>query len=66
MGPAPRDWTKSQIMEANLSLDATKNTRKFDGTLFQNWKHAMEILFEFKDIKHLSRQVNPFIRLIDY
>jgi hypothetical protein len=40
-------------MEATLTLDAIKHTRRFDGTLFQNWKHSMELMFEFKDLKDL-------------
>lgn len=49
-------------MDANLSLDAIKHTRRFDGTLFQNWKHSMEILFEFQDIKDLV-DVSQYKRL---
>jgi hypothetical protein len=40
-------------MELNLSLDAIRHIRKFDGTMFQNWKHSMEILFEFKEVKDI-------------
>jgi hypothetical protein len=40
-------------MEATLTLDAIKHTRRFDGTLFQNWKHSMELMFEFKDLKDM-------------
>ncbi len=25
--------------------------KRFDGTMFQNWKHGMELMFEFKDVK---------------
>jgi len=41
------------IMELNLSLDAIRHIRKFDGTKFQNWEHSMEILFEFKEVKDI-------------
>lgn len=48
-------------METNLSLDAIKHIRRFDGTLFQNWKHSMEIMFEFKDLKDIVEvRLNPF------
>ena len=40
-------------MEQILTLDAIKHTRRFDGTLFQNWKHSMELMFEFKELKDL-------------
>ena len=51
-GPSNPRWRKHlKAMELNLSLDAIKHTRRFDGTLFKNWKHSMEILFEFKDIR---------------
>ena len=40
-------------MDLNFSLDAIKHGKRFDGTLFQNWKHSMEIMFEFKDVKEI-------------
>jgi hypothetical protein len=45
-------------MEGNLTLDAIRHIKRFDGTLFQNWKHSMEIMFEFKDIKEIV-EVSP-------
>ena len=52
-------------MEQILTLDAIKHTRRFDGTLFQNWKHSMELMFEFKELKDLvdvsSAKINPTI-----
>ncbi len=40
-------------MEENLSLDAIRHIKRFDGTMFQNWKHGMELMFEFKDVKEI-------------
>ena len=40
-------------MKQTLTLNAIKQTRRFDGTLFQNWKHSMELMFEFKELKDL-------------
>lgn len=40
-------------MEENLSLDAIRHIKRFDGTMFQNWKHGMELMFEFKDVKDI-------------
>lgn len=53
-------------MEVNLSLDAIKHTRRFDGTLFQNWKHSMEIMFEFKDLKDIVEvRLNSYKKPLD-
>lgn len=57
-------------MEQTLTLDAIKHTRRFDGTLFQNWKHSMELMFEFKELKDLVDvnfvRTKIFFSLVDY
>jgi hypothetical protein len=57
-GPSTSLTEKTITMEGNLTLDAIRHIKRFDGTLFQNWKHSMEIMFEFKDIKEIV-EVSP-------
>jgi hypothetical protein len=38
-------------MALNISLDAIKHMRKFDGKDFTTWKHSMEMLFCLKGLK---------------
>lgn len=74
IGYGPRA-TQSQTMDCNFSLDAIKHGKRFDGTQFQNWKHSMELMFEFKDVKEIvevsgsdnvahSFQLNQFLYCI--
>jgi DNA integrity scanning protein DisA with diadenylate cyclase activity len=57
-GPSTSLTEKTITMDGNLTLDAIRHIKRFDGTLFQNWKHSMEIMFEFKDIKEIV-EVRP-------